>query len=212
MKKIDAEGAAKDLIDGIGEDGWSMPDTKKVGYVVFHSGNAKGTIPFYLTQSRTVFSKDLDVAEVFHTPEEARDALAKLLGKIGEDAACRKYIGIGRIHLDVIARVSDSVRQEVKDVIHCDNLAERLGNEDGVVEILHLDGFPGHYSDVFAVPKDKTVRIRCGVGSHAFYEVDCECGNYVEWIEHMEEKSWYSGEFRRVGNEYIRHFCEKWGR
>lgn len=212
MKKIDAEGAIDDILDGIGEDGWSMPATKKVGYVVFHSGNAKGTVPFYLTQSRTAFSKDLDVAEVFHTPGEARDALAKLLEKIGEGAACREYIGIGRIHLDVIARVSSSVRAEVEDVIHCDGISERLGEDDGIVEILHLDGFPEHHSDVFAVPKDKTVRIRCGAGSRAFYEVDCECGNYVEWIEHMEEKSWYSGELRRIGNEYIRHFCEKWGR
>lgn len=212
MKKIDAERAAKGFLDGIEEDGWSMPDQVKVGYVVFHSGNDKGTVPFYMSSCRTVFSPSIDVAEVFHTPGEALDVMTNLLGEISEHAVCRKYFGIGKISLDVIARASDFVRQEVKDSIRCDGLAERLGNDDGLVETLLLDGFQGLRSDVFAVPGDKTVRIRCGNGNHALYEVDCECGNHVEWIEHLKEKEWYSGELRRAGNEYVRHFCGKWGR
>jgi len=211
MKKLDIDGAVEDIMAKCLNDNGAMPKSVKVGYVVFHSGNAKGTVPFYLTKSRMAFSSNFEVAEIFGNPEEAREAMMKLFNKIGDEIACKKFLGVGRITFDVVDNAVRQDRSEVKGTWNNKELAAVFGNDNGKVDILYLDGFYKRCSDVFAVPQNKTVRIRCGKGSRTFYEIDCESGNFIEWIEHMEEKGWYNGELKEVANEYIRHFCEKWG-
>lgn len=183
----------------------------KIGYVVFHRGIDNATQPFYLTKSGTAFSSNLDYSKVYNSPEAARAALKEIYVKMSKGSPCLHTLGIGRIVFEVVAQVSDVVREEMSGTWKNRELAKALGIDDGKVDILYLKGLYKNSSNVFAVPKDKTIRIRCGSGSRNYYEIDCTVGDWIEWSEHMTEKSWYCGELKKVADEYIRHFCIKWG-
>lgn len=211
MSKLDFDCAMNEMLSSIGSEKCAMPMKKKLGYVVFHSGTDKGTIPFYLTKSRVAFSASIEGAEIFDSAEEAVGVMKELYAKMKDDSPCKNLLGVGRITFDVVDKVFRPDFSEIDGVWKNKELSTVLGEDDGKVPIVYLDGFYKHCLDVFAVPQNKTVRIRCGKGSRTFYEVDCEDGDFIGWIEHLEEKTWYTGELRKVANEYIRHFCEKWG-
>lgn len=189
----------------------NMGASRKIGYVVFHRGTNNETQPFYLTKSETAFSANIECAEIYGSPEEARKSLRAIYTKMTKSAPCRHTLGMGRIVFEVVAQVSDVVREEMTGIWKNKELAEALGNDDGKIGILYLKGLYKQSSIVFAIPQNKTLRIRCGNGSRNYYEIDCTVGDLVEWQEHMTEKSWYCGEIKKIADEYIRHFCIKWG-